>query len=111
DLIESIRSSVISQDLRSSFFASVQDFYELYIDLLMSLAQKEPTNNYTGIALQVSERARARSLLEMLAEAHADIRRGIAPELLEHERKLQQLLNIKEQNRMSMLFSGQAEAE
>ncbi|MFL6285265.1 MAG: hypothetical protein ACJ74Q_19160 [Pyrinomonadaceae bacterium] len=42
-------------------------------------------------ALQVSERGRARSLLESLAKANADIRQGVAPELLARECELHML--------------------
>jgi len=45
--------------------------------------------------LQAGERARARSLLEQLAESNADIRQGVAPQLLELERALQQQLSAK----------------
>jgi CHAT domain-containing protein len=43
----------------------------------------------------VSERSRARSLLETLAEARANIRQGAAPDLLERERYLQQQVNAR----------------
>ncbi|MGB9180870.1 MAG: tetratricopeptide repeat protein, partial [Pyrinomonadaceae bacterium] len=36
-IIESLRSRIISRELRASYFASVQDYYEAYIDLLMRL--------------------------------------------------------------------------
>jgi CHAT domain-containing protein/Tfp pilus assembly protein PilF len=103
DLIEFIRTSVISKDLRISYFASVQDFYELYIDLLLRLHAVNPDAGYDGESLRASEKARARSLIELLAEAQADLRQGIDLQLLERERILQRRLNIKEQNRMRLL--------
>lgn len=45
-------------------------------------------------AFATAERARARSLLEMLTEARADIRAGVEPALLERERELQRQLNV-----------------
>jgi CHAT domain-containing protein len=39
----------------------------------------------------------------MLAEAHAEIRQGIDPSLLERERRVQQQLGAKEQDRMQLL--------
>src|SRR5205807_492668 len=35
--IESLRSMVMSQELRSSFFATVRQHYELYVEILMRL--------------------------------------------------------------------------
>lgn len=71
----------------------MHDYYEFYIELLMQLHQQQPAAGYDGRALQASERARARSLLEMLAEAGADIRQGVDAALLARERALQQSLN------------------
>jgi CHAT domain-containing protein len=61
----------------------------------MQLHQQNPTQGYDAIALHASERSRARSLLELLTEANANIRQGVAPELLEEERSIQQQLNAK----------------
>ncbi|MBA4124994.1 MAG: CHAT domain-containing protein [Acidobacteria bacterium] len=91
-IIESLRTKITSQELRSSYFATVQNIYELYIDILMRLNKQHPARGYDAKAIQASERARARSLLETLSEANADIRRGIDPTLLEHERSIQKLL-------------------
>ncbi|HEX8071563.1 MAG TPA: CHAT domain-containing protein [Pyrinomonadaceae bacterium] len=102
-LLESLRASIGSRELRSSYFASVQDYYEFYIDLLMQLHKQRPAAGYDARALQVSERARARSLLETLAEAGADIRQGVEPALLARERDLQQRLNDVAQARVQLL--------
>jgi hypothetical protein len=51
----------------------------------------------TDLALQTSERARARSLLDMLAETQADIRQGVDSALLERERLVRQQLSTKAQ--------------
>jgi CHAT domain-containing protein/Tfp pilus assembly protein PilF len=92
-LAESIRQTVASQESRSSFLSTVQDYYELYIDALMRRHAQEPKAGYDSQALQVSERARARSLLELLSESRADIRQGADPELVARERNLQLSLN------------------
>jgi CHAT domain-containing protein len=103
DIIESLRTKVISQDLRASYFASVQDYYALETDVLMRLHTANPSQNFQAAAFQSSERARARILLETLSEAHADIREGVEPALLERERTLQSQLNAKELARMRTL--------
>ncbi len=61
----------------------------------MQLHKKHPTEGYAVAALEASERARARSLLELLAESRADIHQDIAPALLERERTLQQKLTAR----------------
>jgi CHAT domain-containing protein/Tfp pilus assembly protein PilF len=94
-IVESVRASIGSQELRDSFFASRQDFYESYIEVLMQMHKQNPAASFDALALAVSERARARSLLELLTEASADIRQGVDSSLLERERSLQQRLNAK----------------
>jgi CHAT domain-containing protein len=57
----------------------------------------EPTKGFDALALEVSERQRARSLLDLLTEARADVRQGVDPTLLARERVLGQQLNDKAQ--------------
>lgn len=94
-IIDSLRTKIASQELRTSYFAGAQGAYEFYIDLLMRLHKLHPSEGHDVAALQASERARARSLLETLMEAGADIRQGVDARLLERERALQQQLNAK----------------
>jgi CHAT domain-containing protein/tetratricopeptide (TPR) repeat protein len=94
-LVESLRGKIASQQLRASYFASTQNYHEFYIDLLMRLHGERPGEGYDALALQASEQARARGLLELLTEAHADVDRGVNAELLERERALQRRLNEK----------------
>jgi CHAT domain-containing protein len=102
EIIESLRAKLAGQDLRASFLASNQRFYNFYIDVLMQLHKNQPLQGFDAEALQASERARARSLLEILTESRADIRQGVDPMLLERERNLQSQLNAKEQTRMQL---------
>ncbi|HYX29123.1 MAG TPA: CHAT domain-containing protein [Pyrinomonadaceae bacterium] len=92
-ILESLRANVTSRDLRASFFAKAQGYFEFYIDLLMNLHRLHPKDGFDVLALQASERARARSLIETLVEAHANIRQGVDSQLLEREQSLQQQLD------------------
>jgi len=94
-LVEALRGDVASLDLRASYVASVRDRYDLEVDLLMRLHERQPDDGYDAQALEASERARARSLLDGLAEARAGIRHGADPALLDRERTLRHLLNAK----------------
>jgi CHAT domain-containing protein/tetratricopeptide (TPR) repeat protein len=102
-IIESLRTNLASEDLRSSYLASVHQHYELYTDLLMRLNEQNPSGDFAAAALQASERGRARSLLELLAQAHANIRQGADPSLLERERALKQSLKDQSQRQMNLL--------
>src|SRR5262245_49253161 len=95
EIVESMRAGVVAQDFRESFFSPVLRGSALYISILMALHEREPAAGYDALALHASERARARILLEQLAESNAEIRQGVDPRLLESERELQRLLNAK----------------
>jgi CHAT domain-containing protein len=102
-IIESMRANISGQGLRVSFFASRQEFYQSYIDILIQMQRQNPAAAFDSLALEVSERARARSLLELLTESRADIRQGVDGSLLERERSLQQLLNGKAAAQFALL--------
>jgi CHAT domain-containing protein/predicted negative regulator of RcsB-dependent stress response len=95
DMIELLRANPNSQELRTSYFATHQDLYQSYIDILMKMHKQNPDAAFDAVAFAASERARARSLLELLTEARADIRQGVDSSLLERERSLRQRLNVR----------------
>ena len=68
----------------------------------MQLHQQQPNAGYAAAAFEISERGRARSLLETLAEARADIRQGVDAGLLAEERKLVDRIRLKEQQRAQL---------
>jgi len=61
---ESMRTNVSSRDLRTTYFATVRDSYDLYIDVLMLQHKRNPAAGFDREAFAASEKARARSLLE-----------------------------------------------
>ena len=93
--LETLRGTIASPDIRSDWFAKSQKFYEFYIDLLMRLDPEKPAEGFRGAALQATERARARSLLELLSEGDVDIRRGVDSALLDKERFINRRLNTR----------------
>ncbi|MEG4942059.1 tetratricopeptide repeat protein [Microcoleus sp. F4-D5] len=110
-IIENLRTKIASPELRTSYFATVQNYYQFYIDLLMQLHKTQPKSGYDTKAFEASERSRARSLLELLQEANADIRQGVAPDLLQKERSLQQQLDAMEKRRVEVLSRPNATPE
>jgi CHAT domain-containing protein/tetratricopeptide (TPR) repeat protein len=101
-LIETVRSRSSSLQLRASYRATMEKTYEFYVDVLMQQHAKNPAQGFDAEALKVSERGRARSLVEKLAEAPIDIRQGIDPGLIEKERDLTRVLNAKAQREMQL---------
>ncbi|HEX3250929.1 MAG TPA: tetratricopeptide repeat protein, partial [Pyrinomonadaceae bacterium] len=101
-LIETVRARSGSQQYRASYLASREKAYEFYVDLLMQLHAKEPLARHDAEALQARERGRARSLLEMLNEAHVDIEQGVSADLVTRERDIRQLINAKAQSQIQL---------
>ena len=101
--VEFVRSKVASPQLRTSFFASVQQYREFYIDLLMRLQKERPAEQLERVAFNASETGRARSLLQLLSEAGSKIRHGIDPSLLARKRTLVELIDEKAQSEMRLL--------
>ncbi|MFB2977251.1 tetratricopeptide repeat protein [Microseira sp. BLCC-F43] len=110
-IIEELRTKIASQQLCASYFATVQGYYQFYIDLLMQLHKTKPSKGYDALALHISERSKARSLLELLAEANVNIGAGADPRLREQERNLQQQLNAAEQSRIKLLEGSYTEKQ
>jgi len=96
-IAESTRSNLVSTESRTSLLSSVQSSYQLYTDILMRQHRAAPTKGFDALAVEVSERQRARSLLDLLTEARADVRQGVDAALLERERSLGKQLNDKAQ--------------
>jgi CHAT domain-containing protein/tetratricopeptide (TPR) repeat protein len=88
DIVESTRRNIAGQQLRLSFFANRRSFYEFYVDLLMQLDRLHPRKGYQELALWASERARARGLLDLLAEGKIDVIQGLDPDLRKREDQL-----------------------
>ncbi|BAY22608.1 TPR domain protein [Calothrix sp. NIES-2100] len=105
-IIEELRTKIDSKDLRSSYFATQQDAYKFYIDLLMELHKKSPSQGYDALALHYSERSRARSLIELLNEANAKIKKGANPELIQQERDLRQQIDARDTLRQNLQTSA-----
>jgi len=102
--LEGVRSISSNPEMRAAYLGRHQDAYLLAIDLLMQRHQERPGEGLDALALQTNERTKARSLLDMLAESGAELRRGVDPSLVERERQLAHLLQAK----ADRLFAAQA---
>src|SRR5262249_25810254 len=97
-IAESFRGSVAAHESRAAYLASVYDRYGLLTDVLMQLGLDQQ-------AFETAERARARGLLDLLAEARAGIRQGVNAELLARERKLAGRLEAASSRQVRLLAS------
>jgi CHAT domain-containing protein/predicted negative regulator of RcsB-dependent stress response len=93
EAIEEFRSGVANFELRTSYFASMRQQYELLIDLLMRLKRANVNVPDEVIALEASERSRARTLLDNIGETRVSITKGVDPTQLEREASLQTMLD------------------
>jgi CHAT domain-containing protein/Tfp pilus assembly protein PilF len=82
-VVETVRSDVGTDELRTSYFAAQRSYYDFYVDLLMRLSLKD--RRFQVRALAASEQTRARGLLDLLAEGRIDVASGIDPELKRRE--------------------------
>ena len=92
-LDEELRAEIVTPELRASFIAAEQDRYQQFVEILQRRHQAEASSGHDARALEVSERARARVLLDTLASAHVDLREGVDPALLAQQRSLEQSLD------------------
>jgi CHAT domain-containing protein/tetratricopeptide (TPR) repeat protein len=109
DLFAALRTRIGSPDLRASFSALRHRAYELTVDLLMESHRAEPLGGWDRAALETVERARARTLVELLSEAGVDVREGVAPALLERRTSLLHRLNAKTERALRQRGGSTAE--
>ncbi|MFN0109508.1 MAG: CHAT domain-containing protein [Blastocatellia bacterium] len=107
------RRQLLNPELKASFAATNQRYFEFYIDLLMRLNDLNLADDedFLATAFLVSESARMRALADLIAEAKMDWRVVISPELLERERDLGLELTIRKAERVALQRRKAAAAE
>lgn len=100
ELVESMRTEVRSPELQASYFAQVQSQYDLYIEVLMALHEREPDAGHDVRAFEVAETRRARSLLEALALGAGEPVRAADRGLEERRALVAEEIAAREQVRM-----------
>jgi CHAT domain-containing protein/tetratricopeptide (TPR) repeat protein len=83
--VEGLRQHVQDEAARTVFLQGKLAAYEGIVALLYRLHEASPGQGYDRQALQYAQRVKARAFLELLAEAKAEIRRGMKPEQLDEE--------------------------
>ncbi|MEO8678425.1 MAG: CHAT domain-containing protein [Vicinamibacterales bacterium] len=97
--VETTRALIRRSEMRTSYLTTVRNYFDLYIDLLRQKGD-------AAAAFEMSEHARARTLLEGLASAASKISKGIDPQLLAGLRAAQAALNAKENYRAQVVVAG-----
>lgn len=108
---ESARTRLTNLSHRTSYFSTVHDYFGAYINVLMQLNSNRPAHGYADEALTISERAKARVLLEMLREGNTEIRRGVDPALLARRQSLSRRLDGKTDYQTRLLSGPHTEKE
>lgn len=86
ETLEGVRSGLRVDPLRAEFADGPRRLYDLQVDLLIDAGDSRA-------AFTSSERGRARALLDLLAEARAELRAEVDPLLREQARVLEERLN------------------
>jgi len=110
--IETLRQGGIRADeARTTFLATTKDVFDEDATALATMALLTSTTpgapldakalDYAGEALKVTEQARARSLLDLLAETNSEITEGVPPELLKRKQE-----NLEKQQDIAAQLTG-----
>ncbi|HET6983435.1 MAG TPA: tetratricopeptide repeat protein, partial [Myxococcaceae bacterium] len=89
-LTEELRGSIAGPSARAGYGALFHDRYELLVSVLMAMHARQPESGWDAAALEASESARARALLEVLAAARVDLERDVNPGLRAEARQLEE---------------------
>jgi CHAT domain-containing protein len=111
DRIESLRVKVSAPELRAMYSASQRSFYETQIELLMPSEGGDSDEQALMAALSVSERARARMLVDLLASARVDTDQTVDATLAARRSRLQEDLAARSRQRDQLLAGPLANAK
>lgn len=107
-LVEKLRAAVVAPELRASFLAAKRQTFDLALDLAMDGALGDPRAAEAGFAL--AERARSRTLLDLLDAARVDPRGPIDPALRLRAAEVGQRLAAKARRRTEILAGSKTAA-
>ena len=110
-IIEDQRANVASPDFRASYFSGVRKHYELCIEIMVQLDRLGLGRGFAAEALLVSEKGRARLILDLVRESGAGLRQGAAQKLLEREHELRELFRLRAMYRMDLVLSKKDSSE
>lgn len=104
DLHDSLRDEARSPGFRATYFETVHDHFQRYIEVAMALEEADPGKGWKLAALDAVERSRARSLLDL-------VRGLVQREKSEEKAPLEQDLRLLERKRTRLENEGESAAE
>ena len=110
EITENLSTKLVNAKLKTAYFSDVFERYEFYINLLMTMNSEFPAENYAERAFEISERSRARRMLENLLLSESDFIKDAPVELVEREKEIRNLLNLKT-DKLSDLINFNSEKE
>ena len=111
DSIESLRRTVGDADLQASDFAQMRKCHQLYVDILMREHARNPASSSDLLALEVSESARARTLLDSLNARDPSQPQNQAEDTSAERLKLQIAVEQAYDQRLKLLLAGNHKRE
>ncbi len=110
-ILESLRTSVSSHQLRTSYFASHENYYKLNIDLNMLSSRTDQSRQQVAAAFAASERSRARSLIDTLLEVRLDLTENVSDDLVRLESEIERRLRAKLEAQTNLLRTRHIQSE
>jgi CHAT domain-containing protein/predicted negative regulator of RcsB-dependent stress response len=92
-IIEKLRNRVTDRQLQMTYFASRHDLYAMAIDVRMQLYELTKSSADIEAGLWMSEQARARNLIDLLTEVHANSPSSMSPQDADKNIRLQQQIS------------------
>jgi CHAT domain-containing protein len=108
---ESERSGLSSPDLRASYLSTAGDDYRTGVEILMALDGRKPHSGYAEEAFTISERGRARSLLDVLSAARVQVKPDAGAGLRSAESSARATLNDKAEYLIRLLARKHTDAQ
>ncbi len=90
--LEAIRDRLATEEHKVVFFERRQNPYEALISLLIRLYRRDSQTKDAVLALEVSERARGRTILDMIKGARTKILAGVDQGMLSREQEIHSLV-------------------
>jgi CHAT domain-containing protein/tetratricopeptide (TPR) repeat protein len=112
-IVESLRSGISRADLQTSYLATYDGVYGVLIRTLMEHHRQRPAGGFDLQALDRSEQARARALLDSLRESRgrrADLRARVDPLLIQQRQDLLRDIGIQDARRRSLAATANDQA-
>jgi CHAT domain-containing protein/tetratricopeptide (TPR) repeat protein len=96
-MVEALRGAASRPDLRASYLALNEDRYGFLVEVLMQMHAEQPARGFDLRALQYSEQARARNLLDdLVARGARPAGSSVDPALVAERRRLERQIAAKD---------------